>query len=301
MRNVGNSDKDTQRSMKKQKHSSCANCERRITVMTTTLGDDSCAHCTLGAKPAGHTSRLQQQQRLAPAPVLVPHSERRSPSGHRTQNLRMVNPELDPGDSEVPADMRPSHHLTSKSSEYPTGKIRIEELLDTLTCIQCNAGLVVGIFAGLMMMIRHKEEDIRMSRVPSQTVLNMMMTEAAMAFVSGFLFMGALGLFRKLWSDKFNYLLRKPSLIAATILTLVSLVVHFLGAFVWSGSGPVDQAATVTLFTMCCVICLFDLGIVGIALKVMIYNNFGEGFSEDSSSPRFHSTKQDDHTIPGIQ
>lgn len=218
----------------------------------------------------------------------------------------MVNPELDPGDSEVPADMRPgggvAGHLVNQSSEYPTGKIRIEELLDTLACIECNAGLVIGIFAGLMMMIRHKEADVRMSRVPSQQTLEFVMCEAGMEFVSGFMFMGALGLFRKLHCERLNFI-RKPCFVTATILTVLSLGCHFVSVFVFPGTAPKNLTPAFTKYTMCAVVTAFDLGIVFIALKVMMFNKFGEGFSEDTASPQFVSQDfaHNERTITGVQ
>lgn len=210
----------------------------------------------------------------------------------------MVNPELDAGESDFRDDDHVRGHMANPSGEYPSGKIRIEELLDTLSCIQCNAGLVVGVFAGLMMMIRHKESGIQMSRVPSQTTLDLMLSEGGLSFIAGFSFMGSLGLFRKLWSERIDFL-RKPCLIAATILTISSLAVHVLSTFWIPGSEPEDQMAAASRYTMCLVIMAFDLLVVGIALKVMIYNSFGYGYN-DNASPRFMTPgHQNEFMIPG--
>lgn len=209
----------------------------------------------------------------------------------------MANPELDAGESELPNEDKIRGYATNqKSDDYPSGKIRIEELLDTLSCIQCNAGLVVGVFAGLMMMIRHKESGIRMSRVPDQLSLNMMAAEGGLAFLAGFSFMGSLGLFRKLWSERIDFL-RKPCLIVATFLTLVSLFVHYAGTFWFTEQENETTAAT--KYTMALAVTAFDLLVVGISLKVMIYNNFAEGYN-DSMSPKFVTPgHQNERMIPG--
>lgn len=209
----------------------------------------------------------------------------------------MVNPELDAGESEYQNEPEVRGQGTNSSNEYPSGKIRIEELLDTLSCIQCNAGLVVSIFAGLMMMIRHKESGIRMSRIPSQMTLNMMVVEGGLTSLAGFAFMGSLGLFRKLWSERIDFL-RKPCLILATILTLLSLVIHFVGTFCFSVSEQEAETPAATQYTMCLAITAFDLMMVGISLKVMIYNNFAEGYN-DSTSPKFVTPHQNERMIPG--
>lgn len=214
----------------------------------------------------------------------------------------MVNPELDPGESELLSELRP---VQTKSSEYPSGKIRIEELLDMLSCFMCNAGLVMSIFAGLMLMIRHKETNVRMSRVPSQNTLEMAFIQGSVAVVAGFLFMGALGLFRKwklLNDDRYMNFVRKACIIIATIMTLVILVFHIVATFAFAPSNEEDRTPAVTEYTMTFAISLFLLLVAGISLKVMIFNRFGDDFVDDSANaPKFGKSDDNEKTIPGIQ
>jgi uncharacterized membrane protein len=222
----------------------------------------------------------------------------------------MVNPELDPGESELLSELRPAQ---TKSSEYPSGKIRIEELLDMLSCFMCNAGLVITIFAGLMLLIWHKEHpNVRMSRVPSEQTLQMAFIEGSVAVVAGFLFMGALGLFRKwkLWNDdRYLNFVRKACIIIATLMTAGLLVFHIVATFALhpdkSDDPNEDSTPPVTMYVMTIAISLFLLVVVGISMKVMIFNKFGDGFVDDSANaPKFiGKSNRDDNekTFVGIQ
>lgn len=216
----------------------------------------------------------------------------------------MSNPELDAGESEAPIGLRQREESSIALSSYPTGRIKIEEVLDTFSCIQCNAGLVIALFAVMMHIIRNKENNTPMSRVPTSSGLNWMLTEGVLMATAGFLIMCSLGLFQKLWNNTvFNIdVLRPGALIIAAVLTFVSFILRIVRTIQQAKSDDqVDNVPNVTLVPMCIIFCMFYLVILAMAMKVMIFNNFAFGFISDNTAVFKNKRHQSEMTIPGQQ
>ena len=178
---------------------------------------------------------------------------------------------IDRTESDLPsADTSAEHEFQPKPRH---GSIGIGEWLETMACIQCNAGLVCGLFAGLMLMIHRNESDARMSRIPSPATLHTLLVESGCDFAAGLLTLGSLGLFIRMLGDRGDAF-RVPGLVAALLLTTAALVAHFVGVFVTNGSRVEDIQHPATLYPLLIVVTAFHVVLIGIFVVVMTKKHF---------------------------